>query len=85
MIKFAYWKCRKYSRGQKKVRQRFFANVSLFTLSMVTIKIFIYLFIYYNKSSIELSNQLNLRYCCLLQNNVKANLMNFSIEHVLVT
>jgi hypothetical protein len=43
MIKFAYWKCRKYSRGQKKVRQRFFANLGLFTLSMVTIKIFIYL------------------------------------------
>jgi hypothetical protein len=32
-----------YSRGQKKVGQYFFANVSLFTLSMVTIKIFIYL------------------------------------------
>jgi hypothetical protein len=31
-----------YSRGQKKVGQCFFANVSLFTLSMVTIKIFIY-------------------------------------------
>jgi hypothetical protein len=31
------------SRGQKKVGQCFFANVSLFILSMVTIKIFIYL------------------------------------------
>jgi hypothetical protein len=29
--------------------QCFFVNVSLFTLSMVTIKIFIYLFIYYSK------------------------------------
>jgi hypothetical protein len=32
-----------YSRGQKKVGQWFFANVNLFPLSMVTIKIFIYL------------------------------------------
>jgi hypothetical protein len=32
-----------YSRRQKKVGQCFFANVSLFTISMVTIKIFIYL------------------------------------------
>jgi hypothetical protein len=38
-----------YSRGQKKVGQYFIANVNLFTLSMVTIKIFIYLFIYYSK------------------------------------
>jgi hypothetical protein len=33
----------KYSRGQKKVGQCFFANVILSTLSMATIKIFIYL------------------------------------------
>jgi hypothetical protein len=32
-----------YSRGQKKVEQCFFANVSLLALSMVTMKIFIYL------------------------------------------
>jgi hypothetical protein len=32
-----------YSRGQKKVGQCFFANVSLLALSMVTMKIFIYL------------------------------------------
>jgi hypothetical protein len=31
-----------YSRGQKKVGQCFFANVSLLALSMVTMKIFIY-------------------------------------------
>jgi hypothetical protein len=30
-----------------------------------------------------LSNQLNLRCCCLLKNKVKANLMNISIEHLL--
>jgi hypothetical protein len=34
-----------YSRGQKKVGQCFFANVNLLALSMVTMKIFIYLFI----------------------------------------
>jgi hypothetical protein len=32
-----------YSCGQKKVAQCFFANVSLFTISMVTIEILIYL------------------------------------------
>jgi hypothetical protein len=32
-----------YSRGQKKVGQCFFANVNLLALSMVTMKIFIYL------------------------------------------
>jgi hypothetical protein len=32
-----------YSRGQKKVGQFFFANVSRFTLSMVIFEIFIYL------------------------------------------
>jgi hypothetical protein len=35
-----------YSRGQKKVGQCFFANVSLLTISIVTIK---YLFIYCSK------------------------------------
>jgi hypothetical protein len=32
-----------YSRGQKKAGQCFFANINLLALSMVTIKIFIYL------------------------------------------
>jgi hypothetical protein len=32
-----------YSRGQNKVGQCFFANVNLLALSMVTMKIFIYL------------------------------------------
>jgi hypothetical protein len=33
----------RYSRGQNKVGQCFFANVNLLALSMVTMKIFIYL------------------------------------------
>jgi hypothetical protein len=33
----------RYSGGQNKVGQRFFANVNLLALSMVTMKIFIYL------------------------------------------
>jgi hypothetical protein len=33
--------------------------------------------------SLSLSSQLNLRCCCLLKNNVIANLMNNSIEHSL--
>jgi hypothetical protein len=33
-----------YSRGQKNLGQCFFANVNLLFLSMVTMKIFIYLF-----------------------------------------
>jgi hypothetical protein len=34
--------------------------------------------------SLSLSNQLNLRCCCLLKSKVKANLLTFSIEHLLL-
>jgi hypothetical protein len=37
------YKIIRYSGGQKKVGQCFFANVNLLALSMVTVKIFIYL------------------------------------------